>query len=297
MEEILNINNITKKYGSLTAVNELSFSVKRGDVFGILGPNGSGKTTTLAIILGVISSNNGSFNWFGNDDLSSAKKKIGSLLETPNFYPYLSIEKNLKIVAQIKDVDESDIDRVLKLVNLFERKSSAFMELSLGMKQRLALAGLLLGDPEVLILDEPTNGLDPEGIAEVREIILDQAKRNKTIIIASHILDEVEKVCSHVAVLKKGQLVANGRVSELLGSSVKIKISTSDLNGLRELIVRNGYSTDIEIEGKDMILSVEDTVKPAEINELAFKNGFVLSKLEVHKNSLENQFLEIVNSK
>ncbi|MFH2095803.1 MAG: ATP-binding cassette domain-containing protein, partial [Bacteroidota bacterium] len=214
---ILHIDNLSKSYGHIKAVQNLALSIDRGNVFGILGPNGSGKTTTLSIVLGIVRPDAGHFTWFEGVDLREAKKRTGSLVETPNFYPYLSGEQNLKIVCDIRQVPYKDIDRVLKIVNLHQRGRSKYFTYSYGMKQRLALASLLLGDPEVLILDEPTNGLDPEGIAEVRRIISAEAEKGKTVIMASHILDEVEKVCSHVAILKKGELVSCGRVSELLG--------------------------------------------------------------------------------
>ncbi|MBC7474435.1 MAG: ATP-binding cassette domain-containing protein, partial [Candidatus Sericytochromatia bacterium] len=200
MVNILEINNLSKNYGKLKAVNSLSLTVQKGNIYGLLGPNGSGKTTTLGIVLGVINSSSGDFRWFNSDEKTKSRKKIGAILETPNFYTYLSAYKNLQIVADIKGVDYQRIDTVLKTVNLFERKKDNFAGYSLGMKQRLALASALLSDPDVLVLDEPTNGLDPQGIADIREIIQKTAREGKTIIIASHILDEIEKVCTHVAV-------------------------------------------------------------------------------------------------
>ncbi|MFB0924859.1 MAG: ATP-binding cassette domain-containing protein, partial [Vicingaceae bacterium] len=212
MSTILNINGISKSYGKVKALNNLSLKINQGEIYGILGPNGSGKTTTLGIILDVLNADSGSFSWNEQENSKYDRKKIGSLLETPNFYPYLSARQNLSIVCKIKEVSESEVDRVLSLVDLISRANSKFKTFSLGMKQRLAIASALLGDPEVLVLDEPTNGLDPQGIAEIRTIILDLAAAGKTIIMASHILDEVEKTCSHVAVLKLGNLLTFGPI-------------------------------------------------------------------------------------
>ena len=224
METILKVNNLSKNYGNIQAVKNVSFEVKKGDVYGILGPNGSGKTTTLAVILGILNANGGDYEWFEEPMTKFARRRIGSLVETPNFYPYLTLWENLKIVAKIKDAPEDDINYALGIANLLKRKHTNFGYLSLGMKQRMSMASVLIGNPEVLVLDEPTNGLDPEGFAEVRNIIQSQAREGKTIIIASHILDEVEKVCSHVAILKSGELIANGKVGELLSSEETVYV-------------------------------------------------------------------------
>ncbi|MEI7662546.1 MAG: ATP-binding cassette domain-containing protein, partial [Bacteroidota bacterium] len=201
MENVLSISSISKRYGKIQAVSDLSLEVKKGQVFGILGPNGSGKTTTLSIILELLKANSGSFKWFGRAASKESRKRIGSVIESPNFFPYLSPVVNLKIVADIKDQEYDDIERVLHLTGLYDRRNSKFRTFSFGMKQRLAVASALLGNPDVLILDEPTNGLDPQGIAHIRELILHIAGQGTTIIIASHLLDEVQKICSHVAVL------------------------------------------------------------------------------------------------
>jgi len=216
MNEILSIQGLSKSYKSVRAIRSLNLQILEGQAYGILGPNGSGKTTTLSIVTGIIRQDAGSFSWFGEPPAAGQRKAIGSLIETPHFYPYLNLEKNLRIICDIKAMDYRDIHRVLQTAKLFERRRSKFSTLSLGMKQRLGIAAALLGDPRVLVLDEPTNGLDPEGIAEVREVVLEQVKLGKTLILASHILSEVEKICNHVAILKKGELLANGPVKELL---------------------------------------------------------------------------------
>ncbi|MBS1573854.1 MAG: ATP-binding cassette domain-containing protein, partial [Bacteroidetes bacterium] len=211
METVLSLSNITKSYGPVRALKNVSFNVPEGCVFGILGPNGSGKTTLLSIILDVLKANNGSFLWFGQPGSPDQRKKIGSLLETPNFYHYLSAIDNLKVTQSISGRGTvENIDAVLKKVKLYERRKSRFKTYSLGMKQRLAIAATLLGDPKVLVFDEPTNGLDPVGIAEIRELIIELRNSGHTIIMASHLLDEVEKVCTHVAILKTGELLTTG---------------------------------------------------------------------------------------
>jgi len=275
-------------------VNNLSLEVGPGDVFGILGPNGSGKTTTLSVISGIIAPNAGSYKWFGREPMASLRKNIGSLIEIPNFYPYLSLYNNLVIAARIKDKPLVDIERVLKLVNLWERKASRFDTLSLGMKQRLALGSVLLGDPSILVLDEPANGLDPEGIAEVRDIILRERENKKTIIMASHILDEVEKVCTHVAVLKNGQSLARGRVHELLSADDPVIVSCREAEKLKEEIVRAGLSESVEKEGDELVIILKKGKGARDINEFAFSKGIVLDHLETRKQSLESQFLELV---
>jgi ABC-type multidrug transport system ATPase subunit len=295
-EIVLKIEGLSKNYKNVQALKGLSITVEAGMVFGILGPNGSGKTTTLGILLGVLNASSGSYSWFDNGSKDANRKRIGALLETPNFYPYLSAVKNLRIVAQIKKLDNVDqrIDNVLSSVNLLERKDSAFKTFSLGMKQRLAIASALLNDPEVLVLDEPTNGLDPQGIAEIRQLILNIAKEGKTILIASHQLDEIEKVCTDVAILKKGDLIRQSKIGEIIGDARQITVSATDINQLKTAL--SGLAG-IEIVQEDehrLTLAVEDQVTALSVNEYCFKQGIVLSELKEAKKSLEEQFLAIV---
>src|SRR5215467_5290566 len=233
MAEVLSLSNISKSYGQIQALKDVSFSVPEGTVFGVLGPNGSGKTTLLSIILDVLKANRGDFLWFGQPGSKEQRKKIGSLLETPNFYHYLSAVNNLKVTQSIsgRGSDEG-IDEVLKKVRLYERRNSRFSTFSLGMKQRLAIAAALLGNPKVLVLDEPTNGLDPVGIAEIRQLIIELRNSGHTIIMASHLLDEVEKVCTHAAILRTGELLTTGRVEEILVDDDVVELRASDLNAL-----------------------------------------------------------------
>jgi ABC-type multidrug transport system ATPase subunit len=295
-ETVLKIEGLSKNYKNVQALKGLSITVEAGMVFGILGPNGSGKTTTLGILLGVLNPSSGSFSWFNNGSKDANRKRIGALLETPNFYPYLSAVKNLRIVAQIKKLDNVDqrIDNVLSSVNLLERKDSAFKTFSLGMKQRLAIASALLNDPEVLVLDEPTNGLDPQGIAEIRQLILNIAKEGKTILIASHQLDEIEKVCTDVAILKKGDLIRQSKIGEIIGDARQITVSSADINQLKTALTGlNGVRIAHEDENR-LTLAVEDQVTALSVNEYCFKQGIVLSELKEAKKSLEEQFLAIV---
>ena len=291
---ILEINQLDKSFGAVHAVNNLSISIKKGEVYGILGPNGSGKTTTLAMVLGIVQADKGSYLWFGEPDKPSLHRNIGALIETPNFYPYLNLVKNLLIVCQIKEIDPSDIDRVLKLVNLYDRRGSKFQTLSYGMKQRLVLASILLGDPQVLVLDEPANGLDPEGIAEVRVIIRKEAERGKTIIMASHILDEVEKVCSHVAVLKNGKLLAAGEVGELLKGERILLIASPDTEKLKTFLDSHPVAEKYTLENGVFSVALPADADVTSISRELLENGIVVSKLEEKKQSLEDQFLELV---
>ncbi|MGB5356207.1 MAG: ATP-binding cassette domain-containing protein, partial [Eudoraea sp.] len=233
MKTILTVNQLTKKFGYLTAVDNLSFSIEKGNVYGILGPNGSGKSTTLGIVLNVVNATSGSFSWFdGNTSTHDALKKVGAIIERPNFYPYMTAIQNLKLVCKIKEVPFSKINDKLELVGLLDRKDSKFRTYSLGMKQRLAIASALLNDPEILILDEPTNGLDPQGIHQIREIIKKIASEGTTILLASHLLDEVEKVCSHVVILRKGKKLYSGRVDGMLATFGFFELKSENESGL-----------------------------------------------------------------
>lgn len=294
---ILQIQGLSKRYGAVTALNNLNLEIEAGSVYGILGPNGSGKTTTLGIVLGIIKPDSGSFSWFEGKYGDQERMHIGALLETPNFYPYLSPIKNLEITAHIKKVAEPKIDTILELVNLAHRRDSAFSTFSFGMKQRLAIAAALIGDPEVLIFDEPTNGLDPQGIAEVRDIILRIANEGKTIIMASHILDEVEKVCSHVAIIKRGKLLANGEVGAILSNDRQVDISAEDLGRLRELLANLPGIHAISEKNKLLQLQVSPAMTAAELNKLAFDNGLIINHLVMKPKSLESEFLEITAGK
>ena len=293
---ILQINKLSKKYKDVLALDNLNLKVEKGTVFGLLGPNGSGKTTTLGILLGVLRQSKGSYSWFGNGDAAENRLRIGALLETPNYYPYLTAIQNLEIVAKIKKIvnPRDRIESVLKVVNLYERRNSNFKAYSLGMKQRLAIAGALLNDPEVLVLDEPTNGLDPQGIAEIRELIIKISKEGKTIIIASHMLDEIEKVCTHVAILKFGNLIRQGTIGEIIGGDNFVIISSSDMIALNTAISNNNQMEVSKSADTEITIKVSKEMTTEMINQYFFDKGVVLSKLKSHSESLETQFLEII---
>lgn len=294
MSTILNINNISKSYGKVNALKGLSLKINKGEIYGILGPNGSGKTTTLGIILDVLNADSGTYQWYGKAPSKNSRKKIGSLLETPNFYPYLTARQNLSIVCKIKEVDNSEVDRVLNIVDLTDRADSKFKSFSLGMKQRLAIASALLGNPEVLVLDEPTNGLDPQGIAEIRAIILDLAKEGKTIIMASHILDEVEKICSHVAVLKLGNLLTFGPIKTVLNNKEQVFVSSDNLDILKLTLSQiDGVSGINQIDNK-IYLMLDDGKNSADLNKSLFDKGIIVSEIGIQKSDLEANFLELI---
>lgn len=297
MEPVLVTAQLKKHYGPIQAVNGLDLAVQKGSVYGILGPNGSGKTTTLGMLLGIVHPTSGEFSWFGNGRLDSNRKRIGSLLEQPNFYPYLSGEQNLRVVAKIKGVDAGEIDKVLADVNLLERKKSQARTYSLGMRQRLALASALLGNPDVLLLDEPTNGLDPQGIAEVRDFIRRQSQQGRTIILASHILDEVEKVCTHVSVIKKGTLLAQGTVAELLHGENQVEIASENNELLKQAL--SGYPgvRNLDTLQNELILHVEENFDPAALNKFLSGKNIYVSRLSARRKRLEEQFLELTAEK
>jgi ABC-2 type transport system ATP-binding protein len=298
MSSILSLNNITKFYGPIRALNNVSFDVPEGSVFGILGPNGSGKTTLLSIILDVLKPKTGNFLWFGQPGSPEIRKKIGSLLETPNFYHYMSALDNLKITQSISGRGNAeDIENVLRKVRIHERRKSSFKTFSLGMKQRLAIGAALLGDPKVLVLDEPTNGLDPVGIAEIRQLIIELKQSGHTIIVASHLLDEVEKICTHVAILRTGELLTSGEVEQILMDEDVVELSAADLSALAGLLRQ--LSKNISVDNKLNVVHAtlpKGTAKLEEINRLCFQNGIILNHLILKKKRLEARFFELTNN-
>ncbi len=295
---ILEVSHVYKRYKTVRALKDVSFSVPEGSIYGILGPNGSGKTTLLGIVTGVLRADSGEYELL--EDKATPKhllrRQFGTLLETPNFYHYLSALDNLKIAAGIKGTGTGDIPEILQKVGLYERQNSRFSTFSLGMKQRLAIGAALLGNPRALILDEPMNGLDPEGIVEIRELIRSLGRSGHTIIMASHLLDEVEKVCSHVAVLKKGVLLAEGTGDEIFAEGDMIEASAGDTDALvalleraypKESVVRDGDTVTVAFRGRGA-----DT---GELNRLCFTEGVVLSRLVLKRKSLESNFIELVS--
>lgn len=297
METILTISNLHKRFGKVHAVNNVSFEIQKGNVYGILGPNGSGKSTTLGIILNVVNKTSGSYSWFGGKlETHAALKKVGAIIERPNFYPYMTAYDNLKLVCNIKGTPLAKIDEKLELVGLLERKDSKFRTFSLGMKQRLAIASALLNDPEILILDEPTNGLDPQGIHQIRDIIRKIAALGTTILLASHLLDEVEKVCSHVLVLRKGQILYTGSVNGMIANEGFFELKADDNNTLRAVLAQHAAIDKIEeTEGK-LVAYLKQPLDSGELNRYLFANGICLSHLVQRKHSLEEQFLQLTSN-
>lgn len=297
METILSIQNLNKKFGRIHAVNNLSFDIQKGNVYGILGPNGSGKSTTLGIILNVVNRTSGEFTWFdGRVSTHDALKRVGAIIERPNFYPYMSAVENLKLVCKIKEISYDKIEQKLKQVHLYERRDSKFKTYSLGMKQRLAIASALLNDPEILILDEPTNGLDPQGIHEIRSIIQKIASNGTTILLASHLLDEVEKVCSHVVVIREGIKLYSGRVDEMTASHGIIEIeSKHDKNEIFTALKSMEGIESVHEEGERIFIRLNQEVSSAYLNRRLMDNGIELSHLVKKRPSLEQQFLTLTN--
>jgi ABC-2 type transport system ATP-binding protein len=296
LETILRITNLHKKFRKVHAVNNISLEIKKGNVYGILGPNGSGKSTTLGIVLNVVNKTSGAFEWFdGSLSTHDALKKVGAIIERPNFYPYMTAEENLKLVCKIKNIPFDKVNEKLELVGLFERKDSKFKTFSLGMKQRLAIASALLNDPEILILDEPTNGLDPQGIRQIRDLIKIIANQGTTILLASHLLDEVEKVCSHVIVLRYGVTLYQGTVDGMLANEGFFELQADNFDELIQAVSQHQSVDKIEVQDGKALVYLKATLEAKELNEYLFNKNIVLTHLLKRKTSLEEQFLKLTN--
>jgi ABC-2 type transport system ATP-binding protein len=297
LETILTIDNLHKRYGSIQALKNVSFEIKKGNVYGILGPNGSGKSTTLGIVLNVVNKTSGQYSWFGGTmQTHDALKKVGAIIERPNFYPYMTAEENLKLVCKIKNIDYSKIQEKLELVGLNDRKTSKFSTFSLGMKQRLAIASALLNDPEILILDEPTNGLDPQGIHQIRDIIKQIAAKGTTILLASHLLDEVEKVCTHVLVLRKGEILYSGLVDGMSANEGFFELQADDSENLMTVLKTHAAIESVVYKEGKVLAYLKNTLESKDLNQFLFSKNISLSHLVKRKNSLEEQFLELTKS-
>lgn len=299
METILSINNLNKIYNKYVhAVNNVSLEIKKGNVYGILGPNGSGKSTTLGIVLNVVNKTSGSYSWFdGKVETHEALKKVGAIIERPNFYPYMTAKQNLELVCKIKNIDYSKVQEKLTLVGLVERENSKFNTFSLGMKQRLAIASALLNDPEILILDEPTNGLDPQGIHQIRDIIKLIALQGTTILLASHLLDEVEKVCSHVLVLQKGKILYSGTVDGMSSNEGFFELQSENIDALIKVLQSHSAIEKIVAEDGKVLVYLNSPLAAADLNKYLFENNIFLNHLVKRKTSLEDQFLELTKNK
>jgi ABC-2 type transport system ATP-binding protein len=297
LETILTIENLTKRFGRLTAVDKLSFSIEKGNVYGLLGPNGSGKSTTLGIVLNVVNKTSGGFCWFGGDvSTHDALKKVGAIIERPNFYPYMTAKQNLELVCKIKGVTTTQVQKTLDTVGLLDRQDDTFKGFSLGMKQRLAIASALLNNPEILILDEPTNGLDPQGIHQIRGIIQKIASQGTTILLASHLLDEVEKVCTHVVVLSKGKSLHVGRVEHMNASYGFVTLQCDDMTKLKKILEESSSFENIKQDAGYLVANLTQEMDAAKLNVFLFEKGIRLSHLVQRKESLEEKFLALTQN-
>jgi ABC-2 type transport system ATP-binding protein len=296
LETILSIENLNKRFGPIHAVKNVSLEIKKGNVYGILGPNGSGKSTTLGIVLNVVNKTSGNYSWFGGTmETHEALKKVGAIIERPNFYPYMTAIENLALVCKIKGIPYTKVHEKLELVGLLDRKNSKFSTFSLGMKQRLAIASALLNDPEILILDEPTNGLDPQGIHQIRDIIKWIASQGTTILLASHLLDEVEKVCTHVLVLRKGEVLYSGSVDAMSSNQGFFELQSDDNKQLKFVLSKlDAIEKCTEDKGK-ILAYLKKPLEAKELNSLLFEEKIVLHHLVKRKHSLEEQFLELTS--
>ena len=293
-ETILSVKNLNKRYGALQALKNVSFEIQKGNVYGILGPNGSGKSTTLGITLNVVNKTSGEYSWFGGTmQTHEALKKVGAIIERPNFYPYMTAKENLELVCKIKGINHAKVTEKLELVGLSERKDSKFSTFSLGMKQRLAIASALLNDPEILILDEPTNGLDPQGIHQIRDIIKQIAAKGTTILLASHLLDEVEKVCTHVVVLRKGVILYTGLVDGMAANDEFFELQADDMDNLLTVMQLHPAAKKVVIDQGKVLVYLKENLDAKELNRFLFEKNIVLNHLVKRKNSLEEQFLEL----
>lgn len=297
MEIILTIKNLSKRYGSVQALKDVSFEIHKGNVYGILGPNGSGKSTTLGIVLNVVNKTSGAYSWFGGTmKTHEALKKVGAIIERPNFYPYMTAKENLQLVCKIKGINYAKVTEKLELVGLTDRQNSKFSTFSLGMKQRLAIASALLNDPEILILDEPTNGLDPQGIHQIRDIIKQIASKGTTILLASHLLDEVEKVCTHALVLRKGEILYSGLVGGMSANEGFFELQADNIENLILVLKTHPAVKSVVNEGGKVLVYLKQDWDAKELNQFLFEKNIVLSHLVKRRNSLEEQFLELTNN-
>ena len=297
LETILSIKNLNKRYGALQALKNVSFDIHKGNVYGILGPNGSGKSTTLGIVLNVVNKTSGKYSWFGGTmETHQALKKVGAIIERPNFYPYMTGKENLELVCKIKGINYAKVNEKLELVGLTHRQNSKFSTFSLGMKQRLAIASALLNDPEILILDEPTNGLDPQGIHQIRDIIKQIATKGTTILLASHLLKKKKKVCTHVLVLRKGEILYTGLVDGMSANEGFFELQADDMEHLIVVVKMHPTVKNVVKEDGKVLVYLKDNLEARELNRFLFEKNVVLNHLVKRKNSLEEQFLELTKN-
>ncbi len=294
---VIQTSSLTKRFREVRAVDRVSIAVERGQVFGFLGPNGSGKTTTIGMLMGIITPTAGGFALFGASDPKghlAARARVGATLETPNFYPYMSGRDNLRVAATIKGVGNDRLDECLEIVGLAGRGRHRFRTYSLGMKQRLALAATMLNDPELVILDEPANGLDPQGMKEVRDIIRILADRGKTIFLSSHLLWEIERMCTHVAIIRKGRVVKSGPVHEIVSGQVRALVQVEDAEALHAALADYPEATGVQTTDEGTVVSLKSD-DLAELNRYLVGRGIYVSHLARHRQTLEDAFIELTD--
>ena len=295
---------LTKRFGfkgkDITAVDNLNLEIHNGEVLGFLGPNGSGKTTTIGMLLSLINPTSGSIELFGQEmagDPAALLKRVGVVMDKPSFFPYMSGKENLKYFAMsVGDIDDKRIDELIETVKLTDRANDKVRKYSMGMKQRLAVALALLNDPELIILDEPTNGLDPSGIIDFRELIRTMNKQGKTIFLSSHLLHEVEQVCTHVALIDKGRILASGSVKELLCNRKSIRLTVSNVEKAVVILQNTDWVKSVKKEGDSIVVEAPEN-KTADINELLTGNGIHVFEIQKYESSLEDFFLKTIGEK
>lgn len=288
---------LTKTYrrGAVTAVNSLDLNVPRGGVHGFLGPNGSGKTTTIRMLLGLINATSGSMEMLGRPvpaQLSGVIDQVGAIVESPKFFPEFSAQRNLEILGQAIGVPRARVNEVLEQVGLAGRAKSKYRTFSLGMKQRLAIAGTLLKDPEIFIFDEPTNGLDPSGIHEIRETMRSLGAAGKTVLVSSHILHEIEQIADTVTIIGRGRLLAEGRVADImLAGPTAVRLAVADQVRATEVLTAGGYS--VAPDGDHLVVTREADIAPERISQLLGEHGIWVSELTTNRRNLEQIFLDL----
>jgi len=287
--------NLTKQYGSVKAVDSLSLRVNQGEIYGFLGPNGAGKTTTLRMLLGLIAPTSGSASLMGSKPgTPQTLAKIGSMIETPTFYPFLSGYDNLRMLAAYTGVDYRRIGEVLEQVDLSPRANDPFHAYSLGMKQRLGVAAALLKNPPLLMLDEPTNGLDPAGMADMRQLIRQLGNEGRTVLLSSHLMNEVEQVCDRVGVIARGKIVAEGTVSDLRGDAALL-VRVDQPDKAREVINSFQGVAGVEISGDSLRITARPDVEidESQVNRRLVEAGIAVRELRSDRRSLESIFLTL----
>jgi ABC-2 type transport system ATP-binding protein len=293
-EPIVVTDRLTKRYGTHAAVDAVSLTVRRGEVYGFLGPNGAGKTTTLRMLVGLVRPTAGAARVLGGrPGEPSVLRRVGSLIEGPGFYPYLSGRDNLRVLARYRRLADAEVDRALDQVDLAARGRDAFKSYSLGMKQRLGVAAALLGDPDLLILDEPTNGLDPAGMVDMRALVRRLVERGQTVLLSSHLLGEVQQICDRVGVISRGRLIAESTVAELQGAS-SLLVRAEPVDRAERVVAAALGVTEVRRTGGGLSVTVGADRNPAIVRAL------VAADIDVHEirsteRTLEEVFFEMTS--